>query len=29
VVTKVLTLFECFDQEAEALASFDRCAMRH
>ena len=28
VVTRVLTLFDCFEQESEALASFDRYAMR-
>ena len=29
VVTRLLTVFECFDQEAEALASFDAQPVAH
>jgi anti-sigma B factor antagonist len=29
VVARVLALFDCFDGESEALASFEHCAVRH
>ena len=29
ILTKLVTVFDCFDQESEALASFEECAAPH